>query len=198
VRILRNHPRLPQAAVLALAAITGLTVHAVLDAADAARRRWGEAASVIVALHHLEPGAPLNSTDVELRRLPKAAIPDHALTALPGDAVASSPIERGEIVVAGHLIDHGRVPAGTRAITIGLGDARPPLREGDRVDLIATFDQSQPAVVVATDALVVDVEESTATIAVPMADEGQVAAAARQAAVVVAISATPSRPGSAP
>lgn len=195
MRIWRNHPRVPQAAVLALAALTALTVHAVLDAADAARRRWGEAAAVVVVRHRVEPGTALTTADIELRRLPNAAIPDHALTALPGDAVASAAIERGEILVAANLVDHGRVPAGTRAITIALGEARPPVRDGDRVDLIATFDLSQPAIVVATDALVVDVGESTATVAVPVADEEQVAAAARQSAIVVAISATPSRPG---
>ena len=194
MRILRRHPRAPQAAILVLAVVTALTVHAVLNAANAARRRWGQAAAVLVATHRLEPGSTLTADDVALRRLPPAAVPDGALSALPYDAATSAPVERGEVLVRDRLIDHGRVPAGTKAIAVALGEARPRLRVGDRVDLIATFDQGQPATIVATDVLVVDVGDAVATFAVPSANEQAVASAVRQSQIVVAISATPSRP----
>ena len=58
-----------------------------------------------------------------------------------------------------------------------------------------TSDGGPPAFVLVANALVADISDTTATVAVPADDTPKVAFALRQGAVVLVLSSTPSRPG---
>lgn len=182
-----------QVAIIGLAILTWVIVQALLAGAQNARRQWGPAAAVIVATHRLEAGAVVGTADVETRTLPAIAVPDGALVEAPIGRTLVAPIERGEVVGRDRVTDDGVLPAGTRGIAIPLDEAHLRLATGDRVDVIATFDPT--AFVLAANVFVADVTENTATIAVPADDAPRVALALRQGAIVLVLSATPSRPG---
>jgi hypothetical protein len=82
------------------------------------------------------------------------------------------------------------------AIAIPVGSAVVALQVGDRVDLIAGFDAASaeggqsPALTVARDALVVDVDEERVTVAVREADAARVAFAVIAGTVVPALRST--------
>lgn len=72
------------------------------------------------------------------------------------------------------------VPAGGRAVAVPVADALPPLRRGDRVDVLAPS-------VVAADAVVLDVGETVVTVAVVAADAPRVADALARGPVTLAL-----------
>ena len=78
----------------------------------------------------------------------------------------------------------------------GLGTDTPPLRLGDRVDVLATFDVldptdgsggAEPTGAVADGALVVDVSDDAVTVAVPATDAARVAFAVARGTVTLAL-----------
>jgi Flp pilus assembly protein CpaB len=111
--------------------------------------------------------------------------------------VALADLVPGEVVVRSRLAPDGRrgaaalLPEGQRAIAVPGGAGRPPLRLGDRVDVLATLgDDSGRTVVVVTGATVLDVDDQRdlVTIAVPPDDAPSVASAVATATVTLALS----------
>ena len=190
-----------QVAIVGLAIVTWVIVHALLAAAQDARRSWGPGSSVIVATHRLEAGDAVAPSDVEARTLPAIAVPDGALHDAPIGRTVVAPVERGEILVGARVTDDHVLPAGTRGIAIPLDEGHLRLDIGDRVDVIVALepldvsDGGPPAFVLTANALVADVGDNAAMVAVPVDDAPRVALALREGAVVLALSSTPSRPG---
>ena len=179
--------------------LAAATAGVVLDrtaAADAARQRWGEERPVLVASHDLGPGDVLGAADGHVEHWPAALAPPDALATAGGGEVVAAPIAAGEPVVR-HRLGRvgggpvaGRLPAGTRGVTIPVGEAPPPVRPGDHVDVVGT-DVSGAGTVIATGALVVLVDEQAVVIAVEAADVGRVAGAVVAGATVLVVDADP-------
>ncbi|CAN5902268.1 hypothetical protein BH23ACT2_BH23ACT2_25630 [soil metagenome] len=127
-------------AVLAASA-GGLTGRVVADA-DAARRRWGETRTVLVADRPVEAGDPLDAAMVEAR-WPVALVPDDALGRLPEGARAAAPLATGspvtDVAVAGGADGGGD---GRQLLALPPGLTPLPLAVGDRLDVWATVDAS--------------------------------------------------------
>lgn len=187
--------------VLGLAAVTGVAVHLLIDQAAAARARFGETTTVLVARTALAPGDRLDGR-VERRRWPVALQPAGALTRAPARAVAIAPIGRGEVLVGARVSGHGRPGAaallrpGDRAIAVPVAVAGLPLRVGDRVDVLAVFDAAVDADAapldtgpgpVASDAVVVAVGAEAVTVAVDAGEAPALARALGAGTVVLAL-----------
>jgi Flp pilus assembly protein CpaB len=178
-----------------LAAVTAGVVVDRSAAADAARRRWGEARSVLVATHDLSPGSELGPDDARVERWPVALVPRDALSAVGTGAIVAAPMAAGEPLVRRRL---GRVgtgpvagllPEGTRGVSVP-AEAPPPVRPGDRVDVVGV-DPAGGGVVIATSALVVRVDERSVVIAVGLDDVGRVAGAASRGDAVLVVDGDP-------
>lgn len=191
--------------VLGLAAVTGVAVHLLIDQAAAARARFGDTTTVLVARTALAPGDRLDGR-VERRRWPVALQPAGALTRAPARAEAIAPIGRGEVLVGARVSGHGRPGAaallrpGDRAIAVPVAVAGLPLRVGDRVDVLAVFDAAVDAGAdadaapldtgpgpVATDAVVVAVGAEAVTVAVDAGEAPALARALGAGTVVLAL-----------
>jgi Flp pilus assembly protein CpaB len=158
--------------------------------ATAEREAWGTSVDVVVVRRRVAAGDPIRSGDVGLEPWPAALVPDDAVHAVPGGAVASAALVPGEALVSSRVAPAGigpvaaRVPAGWRAVAVptsasGLGPPAPPLEVGDRVDLLAPDPVAVAAVVVAVD-------DSSVTVAVP-ADDATAVAEALAATVVTVV-----------
>jgi Flp pilus assembly protein CpaB len=117
----------------------------------------------------------------------------------PVGRTAVATIEPGEALVSARLAPDGLrgvaalVPPEWRALAIPIGPTVVALSVGDHVDLIAGFDVGNvnagqaPAFVVASDAIVVAVDEQRATVAVRERDAARVAFAIVAGTVVPAL-----------
>jgi Flp pilus assembly protein CpaB len=200
LRRLRYRPAVRWLVVVALAAASGLVAARVAGAAAEVRAEWGETASVVVVVGRVGAGETIGPGDVELRRLPKAVVPDDALTEPPEGRVAIVDLFPGEVLLRGRIAPDGLdgpaalLPPGARAVAVPTGPGTPPLAVGDRVDVLAGLDPfavepttAIPTGPVVTDAVVVAVAEGAVTIAVPAGDAPRVAAALVQGAVSLAL-----------
>jgi len=180
------------ALVLALAAFALATAH--VAAPPAARTQ-----AVVVAAHPLAAGATLSDEDLRLVRLPAALVPE-SVTADPArlrGRVVATAVPRGLPVVTESLTA-GRFavapPAGSAVVAIEVEPGL--LTPGDRVDLVAVgcpAGAADPGAAsdgglagpwtVAQGALVVDVADRTATVALP-ADAGRTVAGAEAGCTV--------------
>jgi Flp pilus assembly protein CpaB len=181
---------------LATAALVG---HLVGDAARE-RARWGRLRPTVVLRHHVPAGQRLTGRDVSVRMLPAVAVPAGSLRALPRDAVAATELAAGEALGAHRLLGHGpsaiaaRLPRRTRGIAVP-GANGLPLRVGDHVDVLATFDAEQagggaPTFAVARDAIVIHVGDDAVTVAVAASSAARVAYALAAGAVTLVLSGT--------
>lgn len=201
--------------VLLLATVTAGTVDAVLRRAADAEARYGATASVLVATEAVAAGEPVDSATTQVRRWPSGLVPEGALRRLPdGERVAVAAIAKGEAVVASRVSGQaaagvtGLLDPGARAVVVPLEVAGLPVVVGDRVDVLATGDDSGPTgdlpdpegadgggrgddrgVAVATDALVVAVAEESVVVGVGDEASLELAAALGRGPVVVALSA---------
>ncbi|MDP9070437.1 MAG: hypothetical protein M3N68_03965, partial [Actinomycetota bacterium] len=108
------------------------------------------------------------------------------------------PLAAGEVLLEAKLAPWGTrglaalVPPGRRALAVPVERGRLPLRAGDRVDVLATFevaeDAGEPTFPVATSALVVDVADEAVTVAVSPDEAPRVAFAIARATVTLALS----------
>jgi Flp pilus assembly protein CpaB len=182
---------------VALGIATAMVVGSLVSGAAAARSRWGSLRPTVVATADVEGGAPVTDGDVAVRRLPAALVPPGALRSLPPGAVAAVAVHRGEAVLASRLVGPGssavaaRLPPGTRGIAVPAGSGL-PLEVGDRVDVLATFDDAvtpgqAPTFPVATRAVVVHVGDDAVTIAVRQASAAKVAYALAAGAVTLVL-----------
>ncbi|MGH9117332.1 MAG: SAF domain-containing protein [Acidimicrobiales bacterium] len=205
-RRLRRRPALRWLLVVGLALLTGLFTTRVVDSARSARARWGAGHAVVVMTGSVAAGDAIEVDDVEVVSLPAAVVPDDAMTEPPIGREAVTDLFPGEVLLAGRVAPGGRhgaaalLPPGTRALAVPSGPGTPPLRVGDTVDVLATFDpflfdpsgeRAAPLASaggpVVSGALVVDVSEGATTVAVAAADAPQVAFALAQGAVTLAL-----------
>lgn len=203
-------------AAAALAAVTALAAARLVGQAEASAARYGSLRPVVVSTRPVEMGAVLRATDLEVRLVPATLLPDDHVAAM-ADAVGRTVVValfRGLPVVRGHLAPEGvrgvaaLLPPGTRAVAVPAGGASAPVRTGDLVDVLATFaltpsDTGEPTFAVATAALVVDVGEDSATVAVGPDEARRVAFAVTQGTVTLAVApvsaaSTPAAPAPTP
>lgn len=194
--ILRPPPlRLVLVALLSL--LVGLGVHRTTSAAAEVRATLGETTLVAVARRTLAPGDEIDGGAVALVERPTAHVPHGAVLTLPTGRVVRSSVAEGEIVVTTRLSGSDRrgpaglIPEGWRGLAIPIIDAPLPANPGDVVDVIASFDPSlverDPSVVVAADAVVVEVGDDAITVAVPRSRLTQVAFALSNGIVTLAL-----------
>jgi Flp pilus assembly protein CpaB len=194
---LRRRPRLRWALAAAAAAVLGLLVAGAVNRAERARAAWGRTQTVLVATHDLAAGLELEAGDTEARTVPVAAAPRGAVTSAPAGRVVRLPVLGGEVLVRGRLAGTGvtgvaaLLPHGTRAVAIPTepGTA-PPLRVGQRVDVVAVAagsDGAVPGFVLARAAPVVDVREQAASVAVDPDAVPRIAVALAEGAVSLAL-----------
>lgn len=193
-------------ALLVLAACLAMRPVVVPDSAAAA-----DGTPTVVAAHDLSPGTVLSPEDVDLRSLPKVAVPAGALRetgsvtgrTLAGAARSGEPITDVRLVgPANTRLTTGE--SGTVAVAVRLADpgVATLLRPGSHVDVIAAGRRTgdapegrRPGVVV-SDVTVVTVRDAAGdsgasrklvVLAVPRASAPRVAAASLDGAVAVAL-----------
>ena len=193
------------AAVAALAAVTGLTAARLVGQAEASAARYGSLRPVVVATRPVAMGAVLRPGDVAVRELPASFLPEGHVAAS-AEAVGRTVVVAlfpGLPVVRDHLAPDGLrgvaavLPPGTRAVTVPGGGASAPVRPGDVVDVLATFDPAmsahagpgaaEPTFAVAVAALVVDVGDDSATVAVRPEEAKRVTFAVVQGVVTLVV-----------
>jgi Flp pilus assembly protein CpaB len=193
-------------AVGVLALATASVVARLVNRADALADRYGPLRPAVVAARAVERGTELEAADVAVSQVPARFLPEGAVATVEevrGRTVVV-PLVAGETVMRAHLAPEGLagvaalLPPGTRAVAVPVGAASAPARRGDLVDLIATFDphavgDGDPTLVVAADALVVDVGAESATVAVRPDEARAVAFAVTHGSVTVVVT-----PGVAP
>lgn len=192
----------------ALALFTGMVVARSVRTTGSLAAHYGPLGPVVVAAHRLDPGVEVASGDVAVRLVPGSLAPADSLTST-DEAVGRTvvvPIFAGLPVMEGHLAASGLkgvaalLPPGTRAVAVPNGGAPLPLVAGDHVDVLATFDPSgdpsgsptagaDPTFPVARGALVVDVADDSATVAVGPQEAARVAFAVTTGVVTLALAA---------
>jgi Flp pilus assembly protein CpaB len=196
---LRRDPRLWWLLVLSVALTAGWIASSVVSRADRARHAWGASDAVLVAERDLQPGDEVGAHDVSLERRPATMVPATALHELPAGAVVHERVLTGEVLVTERLAAAGlsglaaTLPAGTRAVAVPVEPGMaPPLAVGDQVDVLValpaeTAGDGPPGFAVATDALVVAVDDASVTVAVARSVAPRIAVALGQGAVLLAL-----------
>lgn len=203
-------PRLPRRALpwyAAAAALTVLTagfVHGSLERAAAAEAAYGTTRSVVVATAAIDAGDPIDAAVVEVRALPRALVPEGAVTAVPEGRRSMVALTPGEVLLTRRVSGSDAAgPAGLlgpdeRAVPVPVAVPGLPLAPGDRVDLVAggapgggvegdlPVGPTSPDVV-AADALVLAADEETVVVAVPVAAAADLAAALTTGPLVPAL-----------
>ena len=189
-----------------LAAVSVISVAGALDRADAAANRWGADRPVLVATEAIEIGRTLEADQLGAAEWPIALVPPDAVVGTAEGRVAVAAIAAGEVLVESRLAPDGLtgaaalLPSRTRALAVPQMPGGLSLRPGDLVDVITVADPfaldvnagdgpdtgatTRP---VAAGATVVAVGEDSTTIAVPMAQLTDVAAALGQGVVTLAL-----------
>ena len=199
-------------AVAGLAVLTATSVAHASGRAESLSGRYGPLRPVVLAARRVEPGVALKVADVAVRQVPAGFRTEGSFGAVSQveGRTAVVPLLAGEQVLRGHLAPDGLagvtalLPAGTRAVAVPTGSAAPPLRAGDVVDLLATFDPSttggvgDSTLAVALAAPVVDVGPEAATVAVTPSEARAVALAISRGAVTVALNPGPGAGAAAP
>jgi pilus assembly protein CpaB len=194
-------------AVVLLALFTGSLVARLVGRADALADRYGPLRPVVVAARPVERGAELGAADLTVRLLPAAFLPEGAVASAGQVAgrTAVVPLVAGQPVLRAHLAPDGLsgvaalLPPGTRGVVVPAAGASALVRRGDLVDVLATFEPSvtgggEPTLAVAADALVVDVGEDSATVAVTPQESRSLAFAVAHGTITLAL--TPGAEGS--
>lgn len=197
--MLRRQPRLWWVLVLSVALGAGWLVSAAVAQADRSRLAWGTPRQVLVADHDLEPGEELQLSDVTLVARPRSMVPATALDELPAGAVVHARVLAGEVIVADRIAPSGLtgvaaiLPPGSRAVAIPTEPGTtPPLTVGSHVDVLVALapdsaGDGPPGFTLATDVLVVAIEEAAVTVAVPRDTAPRIAVALGQGAVTLAL-----------
>lgn len=201
LRVLSRSPLTYWVAVGGLALLTTLAVSGLLGRARSEAARYGSAKPVLVARHDIAVGAPVNTSDVEVRSLPAALVPSDAMGGVDQARghVVVVPVFAGQAVIRRHLAPFGLtgaaalLPAGKQGISVAAGPAAAKLSKGDTVDVLATFDPAtapgkEPTFSVAVASLVIDVGSDAVTIAVDPEEAKRVAFAIAHGAVTVVLS----------
>ena len=183
------------ALVAALATGAGWFVASRAAALDRARHRLGSTRVVVVTNHAVATGDTLGPADVRLVEMPLAWAPPDAVRSLAAGATATAPMGTGEVITPARIGAAERSPlaalvaADRRAVAVARGDNPLPLRIGDRVDVVsalAVADGGEPRVV-ASQAPVVHVDDTTVVVAVAVGDEALVAGASAAGAATLTL-----------
>jgi Flp pilus assembly protein CpaB len=194
------------AAAISLGLFTASVVGSSVGRTTRAANEWGSARSVWIVRRPVQPGDVFERGDVALTHRPRAVVPRGALDATSspvGEATRVS-VQPGEVVLTDRLAGRGAhgvaamVAPGFRAVVLKNDDAMPVLRQGDRVDVLATFDvgdelgastdgAAAPSFAVAADAEVLTVSPRAVTLAVQASDAPRVAFALAKAALTVVL-----------
>ena len=190
-------PPLRLVLVLLVAVVVGLVVHRTTADAAAVTARLGQTTPVVVVQRAVAPGEQLEGGDVALTHRPVAHVPDGAVTDDPTGRTVRTALEPGEVLLGSRLGDADRsgpaalVPEGWRAVAVPVVDVALPAHPGDLVDVVASFDPTlvarDPSLVVAADAVVVDVDDDAITVAVPRSRVTEVAFALTNGVVLLAL-----------
>ena len=207
VRRLARSPLAYWVVVVALACFTASTVAGLVGRAGTQEARYGRLRPVVTASRAVDVGVVLRPADVTVKSVPAAFLPDGAISsagAVVGRTVVV-PLFRGAAVVLSNFAPDGLsglaavLPAGTRAVAVPTGTGSVPLRRGDRVDVLATFDPppagQDPTVALAEAALVVDVGQDAATVAVTAEQAKRVAFAIVSGTVTLVVTTEVKPPG---
>jgi len=188
--------------VAVLALLTGMVAARVVGNAGALASHYGPLRPVVVATHPLEPGTVVMAADVAVRQLPASVLPADAVGSIDQaeGRVVVAPVFPGVPMVAGQLAPDGRrgltalLPVGSRAVAVPNGRPSLALVRGDAVDVLATFDDladeaegAPPTFRVAINALVVDVGDESAAVAVTPEEAARVAFALASGVVTLAL-----------
>jgi hypothetical protein len=153
-----RHPWTYWFVVAVVAGGAGFGVAQGMARVDAARRSWGESATVWVASAAIEPGQPIAA---DRRDVPRAVVPVGAVDEPPRDIAARQPIGPGEIITGSDVARGGTaglVPDGWVAFAVPASVER--FATGDHLN-VYSGDQLVAA------GLVVDHGESELMVAVP-------------------------------
>ena len=210
-RLLRRSPLLWWAAAAVLGALTAMVIAQSVGRANAESARWGRTQAVWVMRHAVPAGMPLADGDAVVERRPRGLVPAGALDAgrPPFGRAARIELARGEVLIATRLAGGGvtglsaAVAADRLGVGIPGGPGMPPVRVGDRVDVLATFEVGDsggaegaaesppsgapPSFAVAVDGEVLAVSAATITVAVDSVDAPRVAFAVAKGAVTLAL-----------
>jgi len=180
--LLARRPWIWWLGVALIAAALAASVAASVGRLDAARRTWGETASVVVAARDIAAGEPLVGESVEL---PLALIPATSMTVVPPGSVAVQRLARGEVVVEADITRSSGpaafLPDGWVAIAV-------------EVPTTSYFGVGDPAVVLgdgatlAPRAIIAGVDDGRVVVGVPAEVAPAVAAALVEHTAVVALS----------
>lgn len=184
---LRRFPIGYWVAAFLLVALTFSVVTSLVGRASAAASRWGAVSPVVVAARAVPAGTVLGPDDVVVRSLPSSLLPAGALRRPPVGRTVLAPLGRGEVVTAARVAER-LLPEAARALAVPVGPGTPPLRRGDRVDVLATFDQ-EPTFAVATGAgvLAVDGDGKAVTVGLSTDEAPRVAFALAEGTVTLAL-----------
>lgn len=178
--------------VVASAILVAAVVGHVVSRAEAARQRWGETRSVLVTTRAIRAGAPLQAA-TEVRQWPLALVPDDAMTTGPTEAArAGAALTAGSAVTRASLRSTRSDGTARPRLAIPLADAHPPLSPGDEVDVWATTDPSLADGRLSTErvargAIVTDVDDESATVAVARDEVAPLAAAITTTALTLVV-----------
>ena len=200
LRRLSRSPVVFWALVALLAVLTATVVGGMAGRARAEAARYGSLRTVAVASRPVGPGTVLRPADVSEERVPAAFLPEgwvRSASEVVGRAVVvplfrNAPVLRGQVAPWGVQGVAALLPPGARAVAVPTGGAAPKLRTGDVVDVLATLDADleageEPTVEVAAGALVVDVAEESATVAVSPDEARRVAFSLTAGSVTLAL-----------
>jgi pilus assembly protein CpaB len=195
--------RSPAALWTAAAVLALLTFVAVRHAASPppAAARFGPPVPAVVLRRAVPAGIGLRARDLDVRRLPAAAVPAGSVTSRDRalGRVTLVPLFPGEILLTGRLAPAGLtgpvalLPRGHRAVAVPIGEAAPTVRPGDVVDVLATTETGTggaETAIVAGAARVVEVAQDKVTVAV----DAEEAAVVARATVVGEVSLAVRRP----
>jgi hypothetical protein len=151
--------------------------------AESARARWGTTLDVVVARHHLEVGEVITADAVEMISAPARLVPPAALRTEPIGGRVTTRVEPGEILVDHRVTNRPgsaaslTLPEGTRGVVVDRAEVHGEV--GDMVELHALISGAR-----LTEGVVVHIDESSVTIAVPRVDVGPLVDAMSQGGLV--------------
>ena len=169
-----RHPLIYWAFVATLAAIAAHLVLARFDAAEAARRGWGDPIEVLIATSEHRPGDALTTRRVEL---PASAVPDGVVDELPAGARARQFLSAGAVV---ELADVATIRGPASGASPDAAVVPIPLRAPAADAVGAPVDVVADGIVLAGDATVTMVDGDTLFVAVARRAAPAVAAAAHR------------------
>lgn len=175
------------ALAIGLIILTVVVTYSQNSRASSIISNFGEQQDVLVVTRYLERGEAITPADFRIEQRPVGFVPPGALSNpadlnRPADLgvtagsgagqVTLEPIYAGEILMSGRVgtSDDLHIPPGTNAIALPVGESRPSLNRGDRVDLLGSFPDGPAGEVsvllVAQSAFVVETADRFVTVAV--------------------------------